>query len=101
VTTSTKTNPNEPLMRRPFATAAAVIITVTLAGGAFAVWPAKSPPSQNCGSYINRDGHEVLRPCGSWGDPRPARATARCADGTWSFSEHSRGTCSHHGGVAR
>jgi hypothetical protein len=24
-----------------------------------------------------------------------------CADGTYSFSQHRRGTCSHHGGVAR
>ena len=25
---------------------------------------------------------------------------ARCNDGTISYSQHSRGTCSHHGGVA-
>lgn len=31
---------------------------------------------------------------------RPVGATARCADGTWSYSQHRRGTCSHHGGVA-
>ena len=29
------------------------------------------------------------------------RATARCRDGTLSFSAHSRGTCSHHGGVVK
>ena len=88
-------------MRRPLATAAVAFIAVTLVGGAFAFLSAKNSPSQNCGYYVNRDGHEVPRPCGSWSDPRPERATARCADGTWSFSEHSRGTCSHHGGVAR
>ncbi|WP_225850789.1 DUF3761 domain-containing protein [Streptomyces sp. HPF1205] len=27
-------------------------------------------------------------------------ATARCNDGTLSYSQHHRGTCSHHGGVA-
>lgn len=27
-------------------------------------------------------------------------ATAKCADGTLSYSAHRRGTCSHHGGVA-
>ncbi len=27
-------------------------------------------------------------------------AIARCADGTLSYSQHRRGTCSHHGGVA-
>jgi len=31
---------------------------------------------------------------------RPAGATARCKDGTYSFSKHRRGTCLHHGGVA-
>jgi hypothetical protein len=27
------------------------------------------------------------------------RATARCNDGTYSFSQHRQGTCSYHGGV--
>ena len=31
----------------------------------------------------------------------PTGATARCRDGTLSYSEHHRGTCSHHGGVAQ
>ena len=30
----------------------------------------------------------------------PSAATARCRDGTYSFSKHRSGTCSHHGGVA-
>ena len=30
----------------------------------------------------------------------PNGATARCRDGTYSFSKHRSGTCSHHGGVA-
>jgi hypothetical protein len=29
----------------------------------------------------------------------PVGATAQCADGTYSFSQHRSGTCSHHGGV--
>lgn len=29
-----------------------------------------------------------------------AGATARCRDGSLSYSAHRRGTCSHHGGVA-
>src|SRR5438477_1449372 len=32
--------------------------------------------------------------------PAPTGATARCRDGTYSFSKHRSGTCSHHGGVA-
>jgi Protein of unknown function (DUF3761) len=31
----------------------------------------------------------------------PPGATALCRDGTYSFSQHHSGTCSHHGGVAR
>ncbi|MFJ3765243.1 DUF3761 domain-containing protein [Streptomyces sp. NPDC090082] len=30
----------------------------------------------------------------------PAGATAQCNDGSFSYSAHRRGTCSHHGGVA-
>jgi hypothetical protein len=30
----------------------------------------------------------------------PSGATARCRDGTYSFSQNRRGTCSHHGGMA-
>jgi hypothetical protein len=33
------------------------------------------------------------------GDPL-GNASAQCRDGTYSFSAHRRGTCSHHGGVA-
>jgi len=30
----------------------------------------------------------------------PTGATARCNDGTYSYSQHHQGSCSHHGGVA-
>jgi hypothetical protein len=30
----------------------------------------------------------------------PSGASARCRDGTLSYSQNRRGTCSHHGGVA-
>jgi hypothetical protein len=33
-------------------------------------------------------------------DVNPSGATARCKDGTLSYSANRRGTCSHHGGVA-
>lgn len=49
-------------------------------------------------SYINVDGDRVPSPVFS--DTRPAGASARCRDGSYSFSRHRRGTCSHHGGVA-
>ncbi|MFD7939008.1 DUF3761 domain-containing protein [Streptomyces sp. NPDC059755] len=31
--------------------------------------------------------------------PHPRGATAKCKDGTYSYSIHFRGTCSHHRGV--
>jgi hypothetical protein len=31
----------------------------------------------------------------------PSGATAVCRDGTYSFSQHHSGTCSHHGGVSK
>ena len=30
----------------------------------------------------------------------PAGSSAKCRDGSYSFSAHRQGTCSHHGGVA-
>jgi uncharacterized protein YraI len=61
--------------------------------------PETGYPSQGEG-YINTDGDWVPSPRHSDDGP-PAGATAVCADGTYSFSRHRRGTCSHHGGVAR
>jgi hypothetical protein len=51
------------------------------------------------GSYVNSSSHVVHRPAHAVGGI-PAGASARCRDGTYSFSEHRRGTCSHHSGVA-
>ncbi|MEV6021305.1 MULTISPECIES: DUF3761 domain-containing protein [unclassified Streptomyces] len=31
--------------------------------------------------------------------PHPRGAMAKCKDGTYSYSAHFRGTCSHHRGV--
>lgn len=49
--------------------------------------------------YTNVDGHRVQSP--TYYNSKPAGATALCRDGTYSFSRNRRGTCSHHGGVAR
>lgn len=48
--------------------------------------------------YTNSDGNTVHSPAYS-NNGVPAGATAQCADGTYSFSQHRSGTCSHHGGV--
>jgi hypothetical protein len=50
-----------------------------------------------CGEdyYRNVDGICVHRPSTS-----PSGASAKCRDGSYSYSQHRRGTCSGHGGVA-
>jgi hypothetical protein len=50
--------------------------------------------------YINRDGTPVHRPARD-NNGRPQGDTALCRDGTYSFSQHTSGTCSDHGGVQR
>lgn len=54
-------------------------------------------PQLTCsnGSYVNVDGNTVCSPSSS-----SSGASARCGDGTYSYSQHRSGTCSHHGGVA-
>ena len=52
------------------------------------------------GSYVNKDGQVVHSPAHTVTGETPAGATAKCRDGTFSFSRHHSGTCSHHGGVA-
>jgi hypothetical protein len=51
-----------------------------------------------CGEdyYKNSDGNCVRRPTTT----TSSGATAQCRDGSYSFSQHRRGTCSGHGGVA-
>lgn len=55
---------------------------------------------QTHGHYKNIDGQDVHSPSKSKSGIVPAGASAQCGDGTFSFSKHARGTCSHHGGVA-
>lgn len=49
--------------------------------------------------YRSSDGRVVHSPAKSTHDQVPSGASAKCRDGTYSFSQHRRGTCSHHGGV--
>ena len=61
---------------------------------------ADARPYGVCGSdsYVNARGKCVHRPVRA--RRAPAGATAKCRDGTYSFSQTRRGTCSWHGGVA-
>lgn len=61
---------------------------------------APKPTTKNaidCGEdyYRNVDGNCVHRP-----SDNPSGASARCRDGSYSYSQNRRGTCSGHGGVA-
>ena len=53
------------------------------------------------GSYVNRNGVVVHSPAHTVSGAVPPGASAQCQDGSYSFSLHHRGTCSHHGGVMR
>ena len=59
----------------------------------------QQPKCTNNGTYVNSKGQTVKRPenCSA----APQGATAQCRDGTYSFSQSRRGTCSYHGGVAK
>ena len=50
--------------------------------------------------YVNSQGEWVPSPTHTPDGQPPAGASARCRDGTFSFSKSRQGTCSHHGGVA-
>ncbi len=78
-------------MLRSLAAAALVAVFVGQAGDAFAY-------ACNDRSYVNSSGQVVHSPtcAGAAGHHE-----AICRDGSESHSEHRRGTCSHHGGVAR
>lgn len=73
----------------------------------YGVVEAKTPPPRvddaqliEEGSYINKDGQTVHSPAHTRSGKKPDGASARCRDGSYSFSTHHRGTCSRHGGVA-
>ncbi|MEV6070584.1 DUF3761 domain-containing protein [Nocardia sp. NPDC052001] len=80
------------------------LFAVMMGAAAFTSAPATAAPvlmEAACPSsqYENAQGNCVQRPQQS--DTAPDGATARCGDGTYSFSQTRRGTCSHHGGVSQ
>jgi len=58
----------------------------------------KTYTTRSSSYYVNSSGHSVHRPVHT--SHAPKHWTAQCNDGSYSFSEHRRGTCSHHGGVS-
>ncbi|MRH87011.1 DUF3761 domain-containing protein [Nocardia sp. SYP-A9097] len=85
------------LPQRPIPAAPPVVVTTT-----DAPQPDSPPaPVASCGPgyYTNSSGDCVHDPASA--PAAPSGATALCGDGTYSFSQHRSGTCSHHGGVQR
>lgn len=56
---------------------------------------ATPPSSSDNHGYINVDNEYIPSP-----SLNPQGASAQCRDGSYSYSTHRQGTCSHHGGVA-
>lgn len=63
--------------------------------------PQSNTQLSNDNYYTNVDGERVHSPAYTPDNSVPPGASARCRDGTYSFSKNRRGTCSHHGGVAQ
>ena len=63
----------------------------------------RTPPAQPIDAgrgYINSQGQWIPSPTWTIDGQVPNGATAHCRDGSYSFSQSRRGTCSWHGGVA-
>lgn len=95
---------------------AALLVTLSLA--ASSAYAEKTPPApiakssgqvvptepdeaalQTHDHYKNKAGQSVHSPAKSKTGAVPTGASAKCGDGSYSFSKNHRGTCSHHGGV--
>jgi hypothetical protein len=96
--------PNAAIIRIATAIVTGLLGLTIAASPAFAYQPAASTPDEanlsNHRTYTNHDGQTVHSPARSLSGQVPDGASARCRDGTYSFSRHHSGTCSGHGGVA-
>jgi hypothetical protein len=88
-------------MRQIFATLVTGVLILFSYSAADARSPSNEADLKSHRYYENRDHHWVHSPSQTFSGQRPPEASALCADGSYSFSEHWSGTCSHHGGVAR
>jgi hypothetical protein len=98
---STSSSIRSSLVRRGYGIAAVLVALPAAAAIAFATPAGATSVAVACApdQYSNVDGICVHDPENALS--APPGATAQCVDGTYSFSLHHRGTCSHHGGVAQ
>jgi Protein of unknown function (DUF3761) len=94
---SVVSTPLLPVPSAPVSSSPAAAVRSTTAVGA-PIAPVAPPAACGENEYTNVDGSCVSRP--EQAPSAPAGATAKCDDGTWSFSQHHSGSCSRHGGVA-
>jgi len=73
--------------------------TAASAPAAAPVTPRAAPPAAPAPSTTKPAASAPTAPTTA-GANTPANATARCKDGTYSYSKGHTGACSHHGGVA-
>lgn len=73
------------------------LLAAPIGAGAQSTQHTSTATSCSAGTYVNSRGNTVCRPVRA--NSAPSGATAKCRDGTYSFSQSHRGTCSHHGGV--
>ena len=101
-TTAKATAPRSVATKAPAAKAPASKTAAAAKSSAPIKASATKKPSSSCDSathYVNSSGNCVLRPTAP--AAAPGGASAKCKDGTLSFSQHRSGTCSGHGGVAQ
>lgn len=80
-----------------------VLLTISslLAGGAAQAQPFASQITiHTCAKGYYKNSKGVCAKSSTKAPAWPAGASAKCRDGSYSFSQSRRGTCSHHGGVA-
>lgn len=97
---STRVLKSDVVTTRPIAQVTTVGTYVAPPAPAAPAAPPAAPAAPSCtnGTYVNSAGNTVCSPEVS--SSAPSGATAKCVDGTYSFSQSRRGTCSSHGGVA-
>jgi hypothetical protein len=96
--TTTTTTP-QPVAHKKVAQSGNAASAAPAAKQAPASQSAAPVPLSNNNHYVNSSGNVVHSPAKA--PSVPPGATAVCGDGTYSFSQHRQGTCSHHSGVAR